>query len=178
MYLSPLTEAMIINGAVLISVLEGDLGPHRKIGKLRILRPLITVAVVIPLFIDSPVTHGNGLLVELAGVAAGLLCGVVVAALMRVYRSPKTGQPVSAAGFPYALFWIVIVGARAAFSIGATRWFPTQLDQWAFTHQVTGSAITDGLIFMALAMVLVRTASLGTRARRLRSPQGATQLAA
>ncbi len=178
MYLSPLTEAMIINGAVLISVLEGDLGPHRKIGKLRILRPLITVAVVIPLFIYSPVTHGNGLLVELAGLAAGLLCGVVVAALMRVYRSPKTGQPVSAAGFPYALVWIVIVGARAAFSFGATHWFPAQLDQWCFTHQVTGAAITDGLIFMALTMVLVRTASLGTRARRLRNPQGATQLAA
>ena len=80
--MSPLTEAMIINGAVLIAVLEGDLGPHRKIGKFRILRPLITIAVVIPLFIDSPVTHGNGLLVELAGLAAGLLCGVVVAALL------------------------------------------------------------------------------------------------
>ena len=122
--MSPLTEAMIINGAVLIAVLEGDLGPHRKIGKLRILRPLITVAVIIPLFIDSPVTHGNGLLVELAGVAAGLLCGAVVAALMRVYRSPKTGQPVSAAGFPYALAWIVVVGARAAFSFGASRLVP------------------------------------------------------
>jgi hypothetical protein len=176
--MSPLTEAMIINGAVLIAVLEGDLGPHRKIGKFRILRPLITIAVVIPLFIDSPVTHGNGLLVELAGLAAGLLCGVVVAALMRVYRSPKTGQPVSAAGFPYAFVWIVVVGARAAFSFGATNWFPAQLDQWCLAHQVSSAAITDGLIFMALTMVLVRTASLGTRARRLRSPQGATQLAA
>ena len=164
--MSPLTEALIINGAVLIAVLEGDLGPHRKIGKFRILRPLITIAVIIPLFIDSPVTHGNGLLIELAGVAAGLLCGVVVAVLMRVYRSPKTGQPVSAAGFPYALVWIVVVGARTAFSIGATHLFPAQLDQWCLAHQVTGSAITDGLIFMALAMVLVRTASLGSRARR------------
>jgi hypothetical protein len=165
--MSPLTEAMIINGAVLIAVLEGDLGPHRKIGKLRILRPLITVALIIPLFIASPVTHGNGLLIELAGVAAGLIGGTVVSALMRVYRSPKTGRPVSAAGLPYAIVWVVIVGARAAFSIGATNWFPAQLDQWCFIHQVSGAAITDGLIFMALTMVLVRTASLGTRARRL-----------
>jgi hypothetical protein len=176
--MSPLTEAMIINGAVLISVLEGDLGPHRKIGRLRILRPLITVAVVIPLFINSPVTHGNGLLVELAGLAAGLLCGGIVSTLMRVYRSPKTGRPVSAAGLPYALAWIVIVGARAAFSIGATKWFPAQLDQWCLAHQVTGAAITDGLIFMALTMVLVRTASLAGRANRVRNPRGATQLAA
>ena len=170
--MSPLTEAMIINGAVLIAVLEGDLGPHRKIGKLRILRPLITVALIIPLFIDSPVTHGNGLLIELAGVTAGLLGGAVVSALMRVYRSPKTGRPVSAAGFPYAIVWIIIVGARAAFSIGATHWFPAQLDQWCLAHQVTGAAVTDGLIFMALTMVLVRTASLGTRARRLRHRAG------
>src|SRR5271155_619779 len=160
--MSPLTEAMIINGAVLIAVLEGDLGPHRKIGRMRILRPLITVAVVIPLFIDRPVTHGNGLLVELAGLVAGLLCGLIITTLMRVYRSPKTGRPVSAAGLPYAIAWTVVVGARAAFSIGATHWFPAQLDQWCLAHQVSGAAITDGLIFMALAMVLVRTASLGT----------------
>src|ERR1700735_2460222 len=114
--MSPLTEALIINGAVLIAVLEGDLGPHRKIGKFRILRPLITIAVIIPLFIDSPVPHRHGLLVALGGLAADLIGGAVGAALMRVYRSPKTARPVSAAGFPYALAWIVVVGARAAFS--------------------------------------------------------------
>jgi hypothetical protein len=165
--MSPLTEAMIINAAVLISVLEGDLGPQRKIGRFRILRPFLTVAVVIPLFIDRPVTHGNGLLVELAGVAAGLFCGLIAIALIRVYRSPRTGRAVSAAGLPYALVWTVVVAARAAFSIGASHWFPAQLDQWCLAHQVTGAAITDGLIFMAIVMVLVRTTALGTRARRL-----------
>ena len=173
--MSPFTDAMIINGAVLVAVLEGDLGPHRKIGKIRILRPLITVALVVPLFLDRPVTHGNGLLVELAGIAAGLLCGLVVTTLMRVYRSPKTGKPVSAAGFPYAIVWTLIVGARAAFSYGATHWFPAQLAQWCATHQVTGAAITDGLIFMAITMVLIRTAGLAARATRLpRTPAGHT----
>jgi len=171
--MSPITDAMIINGVVLVAVLEGDLGPHRKIGRFRILRPLITVALVIPLFLDRPVTHGNGLLVELAGVAAGLLCGLVVAALMRVYRSPRTGRPVSAAGFPYALVWTVVVGARAAFSYGAVHWFPAELTQWCAAHQVTVAAITDGLIFMAITMVLVRTLGLATRAARL-SPAPAT----
>jgi hypothetical protein len=165
--MSPLTEAMIINGVVLIAVLEGDLGPHRKIGLVRILRPLITVAVVIPLFLDQPVMHGNGLLVELAGIAAGLLCGLVVITLMRVYRSEKTGKPVSAAGFPYAIVWTVIVGARAAFSYGASNWFPAELGQWCAAHQVTGAAITDGLVFMAIMMVLVRTLGLYARATRL-----------
>ena len=165
--MSPLTDAMIINGAVLIAVLEGDLGPHRKIGPFRILRPLVTIALVVPLFLDRPVTHGNGLLVELAGIAAGLLGGLVVTTLMRVYRSPKTGKPVSAAGFPYAIVWTVVVGARAVFSYGASDWFAAQLAQWCIAHQVSGAAITDGLIFMAITMVLVRTLGLYTRATRL-----------
>ena len=165
--MSPLTDAMIINGVVLVATLEGDLGPHRKIGRIRILRPLITVALVIPLFINRPVTRGNGLLTELAGIAAGLICGLVVTTLMRVYRSPKTGRPVSAAGLPYAVAWTLIVGARAAFSYGATHWFTAQLVQWCATHDVTGAAITDGLIFMAITMVLVRTLGLVARASRL-----------
>jgi hypothetical protein len=176
--MSPLTDAMIINGAVLFATLEGDLGSHRKIGLFRILRTPVVVAAIIPLFLDSPVTHGNGLLVELAGIAAGLLCGLVVTALMRVYRSPKTGKPVSAAGLPYALVWTLIVAARAAFSIGATHWFPAQLAQWCATHQVTGAAITDGLIFMAIAMVLVRTGGLVAGAARLPSASPAAQVTA
>ena len=167
--MSPLTEAMVINGAVLFATLEADLGPHRKIGWFRLLRTPVVIAAIIPLFIDKPVTHGNGLLIELAGIAAGLLCGLLVSVLMRVYRSPRTGRAVSAAGLPYALAWIVVVGARAAFSVGATNWFPSQLAQWSVTHQVSGAAITDGLIFMAIAMVLVRTGSLAGRASRLPS---------
>src|ERR1700727_256019 len=123
----PLTEAMIINAAVLFATLESDLGSHRKIGAFRILRVPVVLAAIIPLFLDRPVTHGKGLLVEWAGFAAGLLCGLVVTTLMRVYRSPKTGKPVSAAGLPYAIAWTLIVAARAAFSIGATHWFPAQL---------------------------------------------------
>jgi len=166
--MSPLTEAMIINGAVLFATLEADLGRHRKVGLFRMLRTPLTIAAVIPLFFLRPVTHGNGLLVELAGVATGLLCGLVVSTLMRVYRSPKTGKPVSAAGLPYALVWVLIVGARAVFSIGAVHWFPAQLDLWCATHQVTAAALTDGLIFMAITMVLTRTAGLAARAIRMR----------
>jgi hypothetical protein len=87
--------------------------------------------------------------------------------LINVYRSPKTGGPVSRAGVPYAILWIVIIGARAAFSYGSGHWFHAQLVSWAVANQVTVAAITDGLIFMAVVMVLVRTIGLGMRASRL-----------
>ena len=152
---SPLTEAMIVNGVVLATVLATDLGSARKITRMRLLRPVIAAAVIVPLFVSRPVTHGNGLIVEIAGVIAGLLGGLAAMALMGVYRSPDTGKPVSSAGAPYAILWIVIIGARAAFSYGAAHWFKASLASWCITNQVTTAAITDGLIFMALALSLI-----------------------
>jgi len=164
---SELTEAMIVNGVVLATVLASDLGPARKVGRMRLLRPVIAAVVIIPLFIGSPVWHGTGLAVEIAGVAAGVLGGVIAAALMRVYRSPATGGAVSAAGWPYAVFWVVIIGGRAAFSYGAGHWFTASLVSWAVANRVSEAAITDGLIFMAVVMIVIRTAGLAVRASRL-----------
>src|SRR5262245_54838559 len=101
--LSQLTEAMIVNGVVLDTVLASDRGPARWIGPRRRLRPVLAAAVIVPLFISRPVTHGTGLVVEIAGIIAGLLGGLAAVALMGVYRSPDTGKPVSSAGAPYAI---------------------------------------------------------------------------
>jgi hypothetical protein len=165
--LSELTEAMIVNGVVLATVLATDLGPARKISNIRLLRPVIAAAVIIPFFVDWPATHGMALAVEIAGVAAGLLCGLAASALMGVYRSPTTGKPVSRAGLPYAIFWTAIIGGRAAFSYGSVHWFTAPLVSWGIAHQVGVAALADGLIFMAIAMILVRTVTLGVRASRL-----------
>jgi hypothetical protein len=170
--ISQLTEAMIVNGVVLATVLASDLGPARKIGRMRLLRPVIAAAVIIPLFVSRPDTHGTGLAVEIAGVAAGLLGGLAAAALMRVHRNSATGTPASSAGWGYAAFWTLVVGARAAFSYGAAHWFTSSIVAWCITNQVSEAAITDGLIFMALTMIIVRTAGLRLRAARL--PEAAT----
>jgi hypothetical protein len=117
-------------------------------------------------------THGGGLTVELAGVAAGLILGLAAVALMRVSRSEETGRPVSSAGWGYALLWTAVIGARALFSYGAYHWFANQLGSWLAANSILGAAITDGLIFMAVVMLLTRTAGLRIRARRL--PAAAT----
>jgi hypothetical protein len=160
---------LLVNGVVLATVLASDLGPARKIGPARLLRPVIAAAVIIPLFVDRPSGNGSSLAVELAGVAAGLLGGLG-AALMGVYRAAGSGKPVSRAGWPYAIFWTAVIGARAAFSYGAAHWFTTQIVSWAIANQVTEASIVDGLIFMAIAMILARTAVLGVRASRLPTP--------
>jgi membrane protease YdiL (CAAX protease family) len=165
--MSELTDAMIVNALVLVAVLASDLGPARKISQMRVLRPLIVAAIIIPLFVDRPVTHGTGLAVEIAGVAAGVLVGLAAVALMAVRRDPQTGKPVSRAGAPYALLWILVIGARAAFSYGSVHWFQASVVSWAIANQVTVAAITDGVIFMAVAMVVVRGLGLGVRAARL-----------
>jgi hypothetical protein len=158
---------LIIDALVLAAVLEADLGPHRKIGKFRIIRPLLIAAAIIPLYLKAVITSGTGLTLEIALAAAGIVCGLLASALMTVYRSPKTGQPVSRTGASYAGLWIVVIGARAAFSYGALHWFTPQLGHWMARNSVTSAAITDALIFMAVAMLLTRTIGLGMRAARL-----------
>ena len=46
---------------------------------------------------------------------------------------------------------------------------------WGIANQVSEAAITDGLIFMAITMVIVRTAGLRVRAARLPAPAPAPQ---
>jgi hypothetical protein len=76
---------------------------------------------------------------------------------------------------PYAILWTMIVAARAAFSYGAVHWFSAPLVSWGIANHVTAAALTDGLIFMAVVMVLVRTAGLRVRASRLTAPGLAAQ---
>jgi hypothetical protein len=161
---STLMSAEIVNVFVLAAVLEADLGSHRKIGKFRLLRPILVAAAIVPLFLDKPVTHGGGLAVELAGAAAGVAGGLIALVQMRVYRSTLTGKPVSAAAAGYALFWTGVIGARALFSYGASHWFASELGGWLAASSIPAAAITDGLIFMAVAMILTRTLGLGIRA--------------
>jgi hypothetical protein len=166
--MSTLAEAILINVAVLISTLQSDLG-RRKVTLMRFLRPVIVVAVVVPLFMTTVFTSGIGLTTELAGLAAGVLVGAVAVSLMKFERD-ESGVIHSTAGTGYAALWIVIAAARTLFSIGASNWFGSDLGRFFFEHGAKvadiGAIITDGLIGMALAMILTRTAGLYLRGRK------------
>jgi hypothetical protein len=158
------SSVWIINLVVLGVILEADLG-CRKITWFRLARPVIVAgAIIIYYLTKTPVaTRSGGLAFELALAGLGIVLGLAAGLMFRVFRD--RGIPWSQAGVTYALLWIVVVGARIGFAEAASRSHSVQV--WLSTHHITSDAVTDALIFMAVGMLLTRTATLRLRAAAL-----------
>jgi hypothetical protein len=158
------SSVWIINLVVLGVVLEADLG-RRKITWPRLARPVIVAgAIVIYYLTRTPAaTHGDGLAFELALAALGIVLGLAAGLIFRVFSDQ--GIAWSQAGVTYAALWIVVIGARIGFAEATSH--SRSLQVWLGMHHITSDAITDALIFMAIGMLLTRTATLRLRAAAL-----------
>jgi hypothetical protein len=161
----------IITFAGLAALIIGTQLFRRPLTLRRFLIPLAAVVAVGYHYLHSVPTVGGDLDFEISLALAGALCGVLAALLMRVERDEQTGRIVTQAGFAYASLWIVVFGGRLAFAWAATNLWSHQVAQFSVQHQITGTAAwTAAFVFMALSMVLVRSAIVGARALMVDRP--------
>jgi hypothetical protein len=157
------TDSFLIFNLILLAVvLESDLG-RRKISLFRVARPLVGATVIAPFFISAPGASAWGIGLQVIGVGAGLCLGWAAAALLPVAWDPLRQRPYSRGGPCYALLWAAVSAGRYLFSYGAQHWFGRSLSTFMITNHVSRGALADALIFLFLAMYLVRALSLAVR---------------
>lgn len=159
------TSQYLLNIALLTWILSSNLGT-RTLTARRIAIPLVFVAAAGWLYLKDAPTLGNDGVLVMAGLAAGVVMGVLAALTMRVRRAGD--RVVTTAGVAYAAVWLFVVGGRVAFAYGAEHWFPRAIGQFSRDHLITGAdAWTAAFVTMALAMVVSRLAVTGMRALRV-----------
>ncbi|MGW3044605.1 hypothetical protein ACWC9T_32210 [Kitasatospora sp. NPDC001159] len=170
-------QALLVNVAVLVTTLLADLGP-KQVTRGRLTRPLITAAVIVPLFMHTLFTSGIGLTIETVGSAAGVLVGLTAASRLKITRQGSGGTVSTAGGWDYAVVWITVSAARTLFSYGASYWFTESMGRWFVQHGAlptqVSAIVTNGLVLMAVAAVLTRTVTLRLRSRNALTAEPAT----
>ncbi|MET9607272.1 hypothetical protein ABZZ17_19680 [Streptomyces sp. NPDC006512] len=168
--MSPFLTALIASGVILVIILSTDLGT-RQITNMRLLRSIIAIAVVIALFVRTLPLGGNDPWLQLAGIGAGVICGLIAATLLPAHRAPN-GDVYTKGGIAYAIVWTLMSASRVLFAYGSEHWFAQDVILFSIENKLSAQDVySNAFVFMALAMVLTRTAVLLVKRRRTRGTQ-------
>lgn len=154
----------ILNLAILALMTFTVIGT-RPLTLLAYLRPLVIVGAVALFFLQGVPTRGNDVPLELAGVALGVVFGVLASLASRVFVRGE--QVMAQSGAAYALVWLCAIGLRVAFAQLATHnpAFGRLIGTFSVQHAITGAdAWRAAFVLMALAMVVTRVALIALRA--------------
>jgi hypothetical protein len=159
------TTEYLLNVGILALVLATNLGT-RVLTWRRLVVPVLLVVLAGGSFLRQLPTAGHDVELELAGLTAGVLLGVVAALLVRVHRVGD--RVVTSAGAGFAVLWVAVVGGRVLFAYGAGHWYGAAIAGFSRSVRITGSgAWAAAFVLMALAMVISRVLVTGAQAARL-----------
>lgn len=163
MSLSLWVGALVIPVAVLLV----DAG-RRRLTPMRIARPIVLTAVVVPFVLPGFDLHGRGLVLESAGIVAGVLFGAAAGALMKVEYDAGSGTTMTVAGLPYFLIWAAVSAARTLFTyeVENSASFQRSLGHFLVSNHISAAALADAILFLGFAMLIVQRGTLFFRARR------------
>ncbi|UQX04544.1 hypothetical protein [Streptomyces sp. RerS4] len=171
--MSPFLTALIASGVILTIILATDLGT-RKVTNMRLVRSIIAIAIVIALFVHTLPLGGSDPWLQLAGIGAGVVCGLIAAVLLPAHRG-SDGDIYTKGGVAYAVVWSLMSASRVVFAYGSEHWFAQDVIVFSIENELSGQDVySNAFVFMALAMVLTRTAVLLGKRRRLRGTPAST----
>jgi hypothetical protein len=146
-----------------VAILVTQLGTRHPDGK-RLLLPVAIVAGIGARYLIAMPAGNTAHLLELAGLAAGLLFGLAAVALVRVSRDAD-GRLVTVSGWSYAAVWTLALALRLGFAYGSTHWFTRSLASFSVAHHVPAAAYGTAFVIMVLTMIVVRTVAVVLRGR-------------
>jgi hypothetical protein len=165
-------SAYWLNLIVFAIALESDIG-RRRVGAFRILRPLVSALVLVPVFFRGMDTSENGLLLEGGAVLLGALLGLAASSFMRFEYDAGRQQAFSRTGVAFVAAWVAITLAKLSFSYGSTHWFGRALGTWMHENAISPDALRAAFIFLNIATMLARVGVIYFGGRRVAREAGA-----
>src|SRR6516225_2461038 len=158
------TSDYLLYTGLFAAILITQLGTRHPDAK-RLLLPVAIVGGIGAKYLTGMPAGTTDHLLELAGLAAGLLFGLAAAAQIKVRRDDADGRLVTIAGWPYAAVWTLALALRLGFAYGSTHWFSRQIASFSAAYHVPTATYGTAFVIMVLTMIIARTIGVVLRGR-------------